>query len=115
MKDLIVVWLESGVLLIFEVSEVVLYGVDDLLLVMFVVDGVLCELFCDVIVGCDGFYGVLWLAVGLLTVCEREYLFGWLGIFVEVLLLCDELIYVHFLCGFALYSMRLLELFWFYV
>ena len=39
---------------------------------------------CDVIAGCDGFHGVCRPAIAdVLTVYEREYPFGWMGILAE--------------------------------
>ena len=71
------------------------------------------ELRCDVIAGCDGFHGVCRPAIpdGVLTVREREYPFGWLGILAEVAPSTDELIYAfHAERGFALHSLRSPEL-----
>jgi p-hydroxybenzoate 3-monooxygenase len=49
-------------------------------------DGADHELRCDSIAGCDGFHGVCRQAVpdGVLTVRQREYPFGWLGILAQV-------------------------------
>jgi len=71
------------------------------------------ELRCDVIAGCDGFHGVCRRAVpeDVITVREREYPFGWLGILAEVPPSTEELIYAfHAERGFALHSLRSLEL-----
>jgi p-hydroxybenzoate 3-monooxygenase len=66
------------------------------------------ELHCDVIAGCDGFHGICRPAIpqGVLTVCERVYPFGWLGILAEAAPSCDELVYTLHERGFALFSMR---------
>ena len=62
---------------------------------------------CDVIAGCDGFHGVCRPAIAdVLTVYEREYPFGWLGILAECAPSSEELIYAHHERGFALASMR---------
>jgi p-hydroxybenzoate 3-monooxygenase len=63
---------------------------------------------CDAIAGCDGFHGVCRPAMpgGLLTVVERNYPFGWLGILADVPPSTDELIYCRHARGFALHSMR---------
>lgn len=59
--DLMVVWVVSGVLIVYGVSEVVIYDVkSDWLMIIYFSEGEICCLECDFIVGCDGFYGVLW-------------------------------------------------------
>ena len=75
------------------------------------------ELECDFVAGCDGFHGVCRQSVpdGLLTVFEREYPFGWLGILAEVAPSVDELVYTHHPRGFALLSLRSPELSRYYV
>jgi len=66
------------------------------------------ELQCDFIAGCDGFHGVCRPSIpaGLLTIYERVYPFGWLGILAEAAPSCDELVYTLHERGFALFSMR---------
>ena len=66
------------------------------------------ELSCDFIAGCDGFHGICRPSVpsGLLTLFDRTYPFGWLGILADAAPSCDELIYSHHERGFALLSMR---------
>jgi len=66
------------------------------------------ELECDFIAGCDGFHGVCRPSIpaGALTIYERVYPFGWLGILAEVAPSSDELIYAYHQRGFALLSMR---------
>jgi p-hydroxybenzoate 3-monooxygenase len=66
------------------------------------------ELACDFIAGCDGFHGVCRNSIpaGALTVYEREYPFGWLGLLSDTPPVSDELIYVSHERGFALCSMR---------
>ncbi len=71
-------------------------------------DGVEQEIECDFIAGCDGFHGVCRRSVPAqaLTVYERLYPFGWLGLLSDTPPVSDELIYVHHERGFALCSMR---------
>jgi p-hydroxybenzoate 3-monooxygenase len=71
-------------------------------------DGAAQELACEFIAGCDGFHGVSRQSVpeSALTVLERVYPFGWLGILVEAPPVSDELIYANHARGFALCSMR---------
>ena len=66
------------------------------------------ELECDLIAGCDGYHGVCRQAIpaSSLTIVEREYPFGWLGILAEVAPSMDELVYAHHERGFALLSLR---------
>lgn len=66
------------------------------------------ELTCDFIAGCDGFHGVSRASVptGALTLYERLYDFGWLGVLADVPPVHDELIYANHERGFALCSMR---------
>lgn len=66
------------------------------------------EIECDFIAGCDGFHGISRPSIreGALTVFERIYPFGWLGILAEAPPSSDELIYTYSDRGFALLSMR---------
>jgi p-hydroxybenzoate 3-monooxygenase len=66
------------------------------------------EVHCDFIAGCDGFHGSCRPSIpnGVLTVHERVYPFGWLGILAEAVPSCDELVYTYHERGFALFSMR---------
>jgi len=66
------------------------------------------EIECDYIAGCDGFHGVCRPSIpeGALTVYDRIYPFGWLGILAEAPPSSDELIYAYHERGFALLSMR---------
>jgi p-hydroxybenzoate 3-monooxygenase len=108
-KDLIEARLAAGGRVLFEVAEV---GVHDLTsvtpLVRFRKNGAAEEIACDFIAGCDGYHGVCRPAIpaGVLTLHEKEYPFGWLGILSESAPPSHELIYAHHEQGFALYSMR---------
>jgi len=66
------------------------------------------EVRCDFIAGCDGFHGICRPAIpaGVLTVYERVYPFGWLGILAEAEPSSEELVYTYHERGFALFSMR---------
>ena len=63
---------------------------------------------CDFIAGCDGYHGVSRqsIAPDAITVHERVYPFGWLGILAETPPVAEELIYANHARGFALCSMR---------
>ena len=71
-------------------------------------DGVLHELHCDFIAGCDGFHGVSRASVptGALKTFEKVYPFGWLGVLADTPPVAHELIYANHERGFALCSMR---------
>jgi p-hydroxybenzoate 3-monooxygenase len=66
------------------------------------------EIECDFIAGCDGFHGVCRPSIpaGALTIYDRVYPFGWLGILAEAPPSSEELIYAYHQRGFALLSMR---------
>jgi p-hydroxybenzoate 3-monooxygenase len=66
------------------------------------------EIDCDFIAGCDGFHGICRPSFpeSVLSVFEREYPFGWLGILSESPPPDHELIYSYTDRGFALYTMR---------
>jgi p-hydroxybenzoate 3-monooxygenase len=66
------------------------------------------ELRCDIIAGCDGFHGVCRPSIpdGVLTIHERVYPFGWLGILSDAAPSSEELVYTLHERGFALFSMR---------
>jgi p-hydroxybenzoate 3-monooxygenase len=66
------------------------------------------EIDCDFIAGCDGFHGICRPSIpdGVLSVFERDYPFGWLGILTESAPPDHELIYSYTDRGFALYTMR---------
>jgi p-hydroxybenzoate 3-monooxygenase len=66
------------------------------------------ELDCDFIAGCDGYHGVTRASVPphAITLYERIYPFGWLGILADVPPVTAELVYVNHARGFCLCSMR---------
>jgi p-hydroxybenzoate 3-monooxygenase len=109
-KDLIAARTAAGAALHFEVSDTELADLDTDRPVLRYTDagGGRHEVVCDAIAGCDGFHGIGRPAMpdGLLTVAERNYPFGWLGILAEVPPSTDELIYCRHPHGFALHSMR---------
>ncbi|MEU6701541.1 4-hydroxybenzoate 3-monooxygenase [Pseudonocardia sp. NPDC046786] len=102
---------DAGLPVEFEVSGVALHDLtsDAPSITYTAADGTECVLRCDVVAGCDGFHGVSRPAVaagGELTVAERVYPFGWLGVLARAAPTTDELVYAHHDNGFALYSMR---------
>jgi p-hydroxybenzoate 3-monooxygenase len=108
-KDLVERRISDGAPLLFEVDDVT---VQDLKTqkpkIRFRHDGRPQEIDCDFIAGCDGFHGVCRPSIpdGVLTVFERDYPFGWLGILSESPPPDHELIYSYTDRGFALYTMR---------
>lgn len=76
--------------------------------VTFVRHGVKQRLECDFIAGCDGNHGVTRRSIpaAALSIFERTYPFGWLGVLADVPPAWDEPIYAASDRGFALASMR---------
>jgi p-hydroxybenzoate 3-monooxygenase len=108
-KDLINAREAAGAPPHFEVSDVAVHDVEtDRPRITYTSGGRAEELECDVVAGCDGFHGICRPAIGAgrLTIAEREYPFGWLGILAEVAPSTDELIYAHHDRGFAMHSLR---------
>jgi p-hydroxybenzoate 3-monooxygenase len=66
------------------------------------------SLHCDFVVGCDGFHGISRRSIprDALTLFERAYPFGWLGVLAEEPPCNHELVYANHERGFALASMR---------
>ena len=108
-KDLVAARLSYDAPLHFECRDVSVHGLDDgEPSVRYAHDGSEHELRCEIIAGCDGFHGVCRPSIpdSVLSVREREYPFGWLGILANVAPSTDELIYAYHERGFALHSMR---------
>ena len=97
-KDLVERRLADGGPLLFEVDGV---SVHDLTAprpkIRFTHEGRAQEIDCDFIAGCDGFHGICRPSVpdGVLSVFERDYPFGWLGILSESPPPDHELIYSY--------------------
>jgi p-hydroxybenzoate 3-monooxygenase len=108
-KDLISARLAAGGDIRFDIADVSLEGIDtDRPAVRFNEAGASREISCDFIGGCDGYHGVCRQNVPAadLSLFERVYPFGWIGILVEAPPVSDELIYARHEDGFALFSMR---------
>jgi p-hydroxybenzoate 3-monooxygenase len=109
-KDLIDARTAAGAALHFDVTDTEVGDLDTDRPVLRYTDpsGHRHEVVCDAIAGCDGFHGICRPALpdGLLSVVERNYPFGWLGILADVPPSTDELIYCRHPHGFALHSMR---------
>ena len=108
-RDLIDARLATARPLHFEADDVSLGALDtDRPMLRFRHEGAGHAVQCDFIAGCDGFHGICRPSVpdGVLTVHERVYPFGWLGILAEAAPSSDELVYTYHERGFALFSMR---------
>ena len=110
-KDLIDARIGTSRPLFFEVEDVAPSGISDQgPSVSFSKDGEQHQMSCDFIAGCDGFHGICRTVVSdHLQVYEREYPFGWLGILAHAAPSSDELVYSNHPRGFALFSMRSLQ------
>ena len=98
-----------GATAIYEAKDVSLEGFDGgSPRVFYSKDGLRHEITCDFIAGCDGFHGVSRASVPdeALSIFERVYPFGWLGVLADVPPCSHELIYAGHERGFALCSMR---------
>jgi p-hydroxybenzoate 3-monooxygenase len=108
-KDLVAQRLEDGGTLLFDVDDVSIHDVTGKQpKIRFTHDGRPQEIDCDFIAGCDGFHGICRPSIpdGVLSVFERGYPFGWLGILSESPPPDHELVYSNTDRGFALYTMR---------
>ena len=111
-KDLIAARLERGGPLLFEAEATRLEGLTtDRPTIHLRQRGKDLAIVCDVIAGCDGFHGVCREAIpdGVLTIYDREFPFGWLGILSESAPL-KEMTYANHERGFALASRRSLQI-----
>ena len=94
---------------VYEAGHVSIHGFDGATpSVRYCKGGMMHEIACDFIAGCDGFHGVCRTSVPeeRIQIYERAYPFGWLGILSETPPVSDELIYAGHERGFALCSMR---------
>jgi p-hydroxybenzoate 3-monooxygenase len=108
-RDLMEARAAAGAPTVYEAQDVMPSGYDGARpIVRYVKDGKTRELACDFIAGCDGFHGVSRQSVpeSALSIFERVYPFGWLGVLADVAPVSPELIYVNHERGFALCSMR---------
>lgn len=108
-RDLMDARLAAGLTTVYDADNVGLHDFDGTQpRIRYEKDGRTHEVACDFIAGCDGFHGVSRQSVKpeALTVFERVYPFGWLGLLSDTPPVSDELIYNNHERGFALCSMR---------
>jgi len=108
-KDLIAARLASGRDIHFEAEALALEGLATAAPgIRFREHGREQTLTCDFVAGCDGFHGMCRAALpaSALTIYERDYPFGWIGILSDSPPVSHELIYVNHDRGFALFTMR---------
>ena len=108
-KDLVDARHASGGPIFFEVENVSVHDFETVHpRILFQNNGQPTELICDFIGGCDGFHGICRPSIpaDALTVYQRDYPFGWLGILAQAPPSSEELIYAYHERGFALLSMR---------
>jgi len=108
-KDLIQARIATGGQILFDVDDVRIEGFEsNQPKIHYQHAGQPDEIHCDFIAGCDGSHGVCRPSIpaGALTIYDRQYPFGWLGILAEAPPSSEELIYAYHDRGFALHSMR---------
>ncbi len=99
----------AGLPTVYEAEDVAVQGFDtNTPSVSYSLNGVRHTVQADVIAGCDGFHGVCRASVPVdaITLHQKVYPFGWLGVMADVPPVSHELIYVHHDRGFALCSQR---------
>ena len=108
-KDLTDARLAQGEPIVFEADDVSIHDIEnERPTIRYRKDGTSVEVTCDFIAGCDGFHGICrpTIPAEVLTIFERTYPFGWLGILAEAPPSSEELVYSNHDRGFALLSMR---------
>lgn len=108
-RDLMDARLAAGLTTIYDAEDVVLHDFDRTNPhVTYRKGGVEHTLACDFIAGCDGFHGISRASVpsSAISLYEKVYPFGWLGLLADVPPCDHELIYANHPRGFALCSMR---------
>jgi p-hydroxybenzoate 3-monooxygenase len=111
-KDLVAARQAAGLPIFFDVEDVTPQGFDGKSpSIRFRTAGKEEVLECDFIAGCDGSHGVCRPSIPakVLTEFERVYPFGWLGILAQAPPSNDELVYCYHQRGFALLTMRTLQ------
>ena len=108
-KDLADARTGSGGCIVWDAKDVAIHDyADRTARVSYTQRGERREVDCDFIAGCDGYHGVTRASVPqhAITLHERIYPFGWLGILADVPPVAAELVYTNNARGFSLCSMR---------
>jgi p-hydroxybenzoate 3-monooxygenase len=108
-KDIVARRLADGGQILFEVDDVNVHDFEgEEPKITFRTVAGMEQIECDFVGGCDGFHGICRPSIGAdkLTIYDREYPFGWLGVLAQSPPPADELIYCHHDRGFALFTMR---------
>jgi p-hydroxybenzoate 3-monooxygenase len=108
-RDLMAARAAAGLPTVYEAKDVAPHDFDgDSPCVTYTHEGRPHELRADFIAGCDGYHGACRAAVppAALSIFEKVYPFGWLGILADTPPVSHELIYSNHERGFALCSMR---------
>jgi p-hydroxybenzoate 3-monooxygenase len=108
-KDIVARRLADGGQILFEVDDVSVHDFESgTPKIRYRSAGGMAQIDCDFIGGCDGFHGICRPSIRAdeISIYDREYPFGWVGILSESPPPDDELIYAYHDRGFALYTMR---------
>jgi p-hydroxybenzoate 3-monooxygenase len=108
-RDLMSARAAAGLPTVYEAKDVAPHGFDGSApAITYTHAGRAHELRCDYVAGCDGYHGPCRAAVppAALSIFEKVYPFGWLGILADTPPVAHELIYSNHERGFALCSMR---------
>ncbi len=108
-RDLMDARAASGAPIVFEAGEVTPHDFDTAHpWVTYRKDGQEFRIDCDLIAGCDGQHGICRASIpqSAVTVVERTFPLGWIGILADVPPAASEIVYSRHDKGFALCSMR---------
>ncbi|MGH3673793.1 MAG: 4-hydroxybenzoate 3-monooxygenase [Pseudonocardiaceae bacterium] len=111
-KDLIKARIAAGGQLYFAVDDVAIFDVcRDSPVMRCTLEGEAVQIACDFIAGCDGFHGMARKSVpaNALSAYEKVYQFAWLGILAAAPPTTKELVFSVHDRGFALHSIRSLQ------
>ena len=108
-RDLMAARSAAGLPTVYEATDAQVHDLDSIHpSVSYLKDGVRHSVQADFIAGCDGYHGVCRdsLPAQAISLYEKIYPFGWLGVLADVPPVSHELIYAHHERGFALCSQR---------
>ena len=108
-RDLMAARSAAGLPTVYQATDAQVHDLDSIHpSVSYLKDGVRHSVQADFIAGCDGYHGVCRdsLPAQAISLYEKIYPFGWLGVLADVPPVSHELIYAHHERGFALCSQR---------